>query len=98
MGLAEWERGRPFDGYCDASDLLVRHVYERSRRAFAAGDAVRDAVTTPESLTARQAYIREAFLAGIGGLPPSDTPLNARTVGTVAGDGFRVEKVIFEAR
>ena len=37
------------------------------------------------------------FLRQIGGLPER-TPLNARTVGELEGEGYRVEKVMFESR
>ncbi len=85
-------------GYAYAGSQLKDTIYERSRKAFAAGDAARDAIKTAEALRARQAEIRRVVLEGIGGLPRSDTPLNARVTGTVAGEGFTIEKVIFEAR
>jgi len=37
------------------------------------------------------------FIRQIGGLPER-TPLNARTVGTLEGKGYRIEKVMFESR
>ena len=40
---------------------------------------------------------REFFVKQIGGYPER-TPLNARIVGTLQGDGYRVEKVLFESR
>lgn len=40
---------------------------------------------------------RDFFLKQIGGLPER-TALNARTVGSLQGNGYRVEKVIFESR
>ena len=98
MELADFERWSPQRGFYDVSDILVRHIYERSHEMFSAGDETRAALATPDEIAARQVYIREKFLAGIGGLPPSDTPLNARTVGTIEGEGFRIEKVIFESR
>jgi hypothetical protein len=85
-------------GYAYPGTQLKDYIYERSRRYFAAGDAARDALTTPAAVKKRQEEIRKNVLAGIGGLPPSDTPLNARITGTVEGAGFRVEKIIFESR
>ncbi len=38
------------------------------------------------------------MVANLGGLPSVTTPLNARVTGTVSGEGFRIEKVIFESR
>jgi len=73
-------------------------VYERSAAAFAAGDAARDAVRDPAALTERQRYIRRTFLDGLGGLPPADSPLNARVTGVIEEPGLRIEKVVFESR
>jgi hypothetical protein len=77
---------------------LKDFVYERSRRWFAAGDAQRDALTTREAVQRRQEEIRRAFIEGVGGLPSSDSPLNARVVGRVEGKGFTIEKITFESR
>jgi hypothetical protein len=82
----------------DVKDQLRRFVYDRSDEAFAAGDAARDAVQTKDQLEARKIYIREKLIEGIGGLPSSDTPLNAKVTDIVEGEGFRVEKVIYESR
>ncbi|MBI3856622.1 MAG: metalloendopeptidase, partial [Planctomycetes bacterium] len=63
-------------------------------------DARRKAVAalkTPEDVTKRQELLRAKFIEALGGFPEK-TPLNAKVVGTVKGDGFRVEKVIYESR
>jgi dienelactone hydrolase/pimeloyl-ACP methyl ester carboxylesterase len=52
---------------------------------------------TPEEVKRRQEELRSRFLAALGGLPER-TPLQARITGTLKGDGFRVEKVIYESR
>jgi cephalosporin-C deacetylase-like acetyl esterase len=84
--------------YAQAGSQLKDFIYERSRRYFAEGDTARDALQSPGAVRRRQEDIRRALLAGLGGLPPSDAPLNARVTGTVKGDGFTIEKIIFEAR
>lgn len=88
--------------YCctlyDTRDQLKRHIFERADRAFAAGDEARDALDSLERLRARQAAMKDAFLASIGGLPSTDAPLRAETVGTAQGSGYRVENVIYESR
>ncbi|MCF7839075.1 MAG: prolyl oligopeptidase family serine peptidase [Candidatus Marinimicrobia bacterium] len=96
--IAELEQWSPFAAYYDVRSQLKRHVYARSVAAFAAGDAARDAVRTVEALRERQRLIRTAFLKGLGGLPPSDSPLNARVTGCIEEPGLRIEKVIFESR
>jgi hypothetical protein len=42
--------------------------------------------------------MREKFIHAIGGLPPSDTPLNAKVMGVVKCEGYKIEKIIFESR
>lgn len=98
MNLRQLEQLSPGAWFYDVNDQLKTHIYRRQERAFAAGDAARDAIKTREELMERARAVREFFLNGLGGLPPMDTPLNARTVGIVEGNGFKVERVIFESR
>lgn len=96
MKLSDLENVRL--GIHDVKDQLKQHVYGRSTEAFAAGDRTRDAITTVEQLEERKQMIKAEFLKSLGGIPPSDTPLNAKTTGTLRGDGYTVEKVLFESR
>jgi cephalosporin-C deacetylase-like acetyl esterase len=82
----------------DVKDQLKRFIYDRSKEAFSLGDKARDAIQSREELEIRQALIREKFIESIGGLPSSDTPLNAVVTGTVPCSGFKIEKIIFESR
>jgi cephalosporin-C deacetylase-like acetyl esterase len=52
---------------------------------------------TPDDIHKRQANLKTKFLEALGGFPEK-TPLNAKVVGTIKADGFRVEKVIYESR
>lgn len=52
--------------------------------------------STAQDIAARRAYLRERMLRALGGLPER-TPLNARVVGALDRDGYRIEKVIFES-
>ncbi len=97
MTIREVEAVSPA-GFYDVRSQLQRFLERRSEEALAAGDAARDSITSSEDLCARQEHMRREFIACLGGLPPSDTPLNARTVGMIQRDGFSIEKVIFEAR
>jgi len=54
-------------------------------------------MSSPEEIARRRAYVREQVVRDLGGLPER-TPLNARVVGTLDRDGYRVEKVIFESQ
>ena len=69
--------------------LAEKHWKERAARVAA--------ISTKEEVTARQKYIREKILDGIGELPTERTPLNARVTGTLDRKGYRIEKVIFES-
>ena len=93
---------RDLDRYADIptypGSQLKDHIYERSRRFFAAGDAQRDEIGTADGIRRRQAEIRRFVIASLGGLPAPATPLNPRVTGTVEGDRFRIEKIIFESR
>ncbi len=98
MSLMDLEKTSAHNYAHSMKDQLRELVYARSEEAFSAGDAARDAVVSAEALRKRQQRVREGFLAGMGGLPPRDTPLNPRVTGIVKEDGFRIEKVIFESR
>ncbi len=79
-------------------DQFQRLVYGRSEEAFANGDAARDTITNMAQLEKRRKLIRKTFIDSIGGLPAIDTPLNAKVVGSIQENGFRIEKVTFESR
>ena len=82
----------------DGIGRLVRdNLFNETVRLDRAADAAWTACATPGALAARQAKVRAATIAAIGGFPDK-TPLNARTVGAVQKDGFAIEKIIFESR
>ncbi|HYD83645.1 MAG TPA: hypothetical protein VEA63_06320, partial [Opitutus sp.] len=85
-------------GFAHPGSQLKDHIYERSRRLFAAGDAQRDALQSAETLARHQAKLRADLIDSLGGLPTSTAPLNARVTGVVQAAGFTIEKIIFEAR
>ena len=62
----------------------------------AADDAV-VAIRTPEELVAKQRAWRAWWRDALGEMPKR-TPLNARVVGTVLCEGFRLENIIFESQ
>ncbi len=82
----------------DVAPQLRDHVYRRSESAFAAGDRLRDAIVRAEQLREHQRAVREKFIESLGGLPPMDTPLLPRVVGTIEQPGLRIEKIIFQSR
>ncbi|MCL2708844.1 MAG: prolyl oligopeptidase family serine peptidase [Defluviitaleaceae bacterium] len=82
----------------DLKDELRDYVYGLSNKAYAKGDADRDAICDLSALELRQTYIRECFLKSIGGLPAPSVSLDARITGTLAFDGYRIEKIIYSPR
>jgi dienelactone hydrolase len=80
----------------------TRSTYRRAIEAEANAALARrtetyEALKTPEQIAAYQRKLREFFFAQLGPLPER-TPLNPQIVGRRDGDGFRMEKVIFESR
>ncbi|MDF2960556.1 MAG: hypothetical protein K0S39_2291 [Paenibacillus sp.] len=82
----------------DVKSQLPRWVYESAMRAAEKGEQARSAIKNKNDLTRRQQEVREGIERCIGGMPSSDTPLNPTVTGTVTGNGFHVEKIIFEPR
>ena len=54
-------------------------------------------LSTVEDLAQRKAHFRQRMLNYLGGLPER-TPLNARIVGVLEREGYKVEKVVFESQ
>ncbi len=91
-GENEWQ-ARP-----QTNALMMRHYWlQQVAEATDRADAARAALATKEQAEAYQRRIRERFVGALGGFP-ARTPLNARTVGVIARDGYRVEKVLFESQ
>ena len=82
----------------DLKDQFKDYVYDLSKKAFAEGDAARDALSDKAGLEARQERARQAFLDAVGGLPEPSADLAAEIVGVLHFDGYRVEKIIYQPR
>lgn len=69
------------------------------QRAFAMLEKRRSEVArwSATDVTARRQYVRDRMLRSIGGLPER-TPLNARVMGVIEHDDYRIEKIIFESQ
>src|SRR5579884_2988039 len=85
------------DGFYDASVQLQLHVYRRSEEQFARWERHKDQLADAAQVAAWQQQVRAVALAAIGGLPEDDSPLEPEHLGTLAGDGFDVEKLIFQS-
>jgi len=92
----------PFDirtpYYMDFAVQLQTHVYGRQEDYFALWELYKDNLETPEEIRVWQQKIRRYAVNCIGGLPQTDAPLNARLCGELDGEGYRIEKIIYESR
>src|SRR5206468_1169218 len=77
--------------------MLHSYLLAECQKHFDARRQAVAALKTPADVRRRQKELREHFLEALGGFP-ARTPLNARTVGMLKGDGFRVERVVYESR
>ncbi len=89
--------GSHLDGYYDAALDLQMHVYQRSDAQFERWERHKDGLTTPEQIADWQRYLRTRTIELMGGLPPSDTPLQSEHTGTLRSDGFDIEQIIFQS-
>ena len=77
--------------------MLQEWAVEQVRQAEARGDAARERLASRADAEAYVASVRQRIAESLGPLP-ARTPLNAKVVGSVAGQGFTIEKIIFESR
>jgi dienelactone hydrolase len=77
--------------------MLYAHLQAECGKQFDARRKAIAALKTPEDVKKRQEDLRAKFIEALGGFPEK-TPLNGRVAGSVKGDGFTVEKVIYESR
>ncbi len=85
-------------GEAPAEQMMVRYLLDQANQQMQqARQAMLDR-TDPEQIRQWQQTMRTWFVEAIGGLPPMDTPLNARVTGTLQRDAYQVEKVLLEAQ
>ena len=81
-----------------ADQLLHEQLLETVAAQYAARRVeVTRAQSSAEAMIARRQLLRSQFRKLLGDLPER-TPLDARTVGIVEGDDYRIERVIFQSR
>lgn len=86
------DRSRP-----ENAQMLRNHFRKLAHEALDQRLADYEALKTPDQIHAWQKLKRDKFRELLGGFPER-TPLNAKAVGKLDGDGFRVEKIIYESR
>lgn len=81
----------------EARSQLHRYIDSIARAQLEARRNTMMLVRTRESADRRQAEVREKVLKLIGGLPVRDGPVAVKEFGSIAGDGFRMEKIAYES-
>lgn len=77
--------------------MLYKFLQGEAQKHFDARRKLVASLDTQEKITMRQAELKSKFIESIGGFPEK-SPLNAKVAGAIKGDGFIVEKVIYESR
>ena len=83
--------------YSDAENGLYHHFRSEAFELLDARANAVAAIDTESAWRARQKSVREAIAEAMGPFPEK-TPLNARVVGTLQKDGYRVEKIVYESQ
>lgn len=77
--------------------MLAAYLKGEAAAAFARRKATYDQLKSPGDCEAYQQRVKAMLLEQLGELPER-TPLNARVVGKLAGEGYHAEKLIFESQ
>ena len=77
--------------------MLTRYLKQEAFAALEQRRIAFETLKTPEQLAAYQDRLKKTFIEHLGGFPER-TPLNAKVVGALAGDRFRLEKIIYESQ
>ncbi len=88
---------KPASGSPAAATLFYDSLRAEAYQALDRRGAAYDRLKTVEEVRAYQQRLRDFFLESLGGFPERG-PLNAQTTGRLAGDGYTIEKVIFESQ
>ena len=85
------------DEYREIRRMLPDWLRGQALEKLAARESAVAGIRTAAGLEQRRAFMRERMTRVLGGFSER-TPLNARTVGTIECDGYRIEKIIFESQ
>ena len=77
--------------------MLHRYLLKHANDALDAREKAFEKIKTADEARAYQQRMREFFIERLGGFPER-MPLEARTMGVIERDGYRVDKVIFASR
>jgi cephalosporin-C deacetylase-like acetyl esterase len=83
--------------FSEIRKMLPSHLKSIAERMLAERQRQIDQLSTLEDVAKRKADFRQRLLSYLGGLPER-TPLNARVVGVLEREAYRIEKVVFESQ
>jgi len=89
--------GPYLDGWYDVEVQLQMHLYNRYDQALAEGNAHKDQIETIAQFEQWREHVRNTFLAGIGGLPQADCPLEPDYRGELRAEGFTIRKLLYQS-
>ena len=78
-------------------DPLLEWMNRQAQQQLDARDRTMAAIRTSVEADRRKAEVRAKLLQILGGLPDYRGPLRARVTGTLQGNGYVIEKVMFES-
>ena len=85
------------EDYRTIRDMLPAYLSRRVAERLEERQRMIARIATPGEVARRRDEIRSHILQSIGGLPER-TPLNARVVGKIERDEYRIERIIFESQ
>jgi len=85
------------ESHAAASALVYSQLQQQAYAALDRRHKSFEQLKSEEQITAYQKRQKEFFTKQLGGFPKR-TPLHAKVVGKLPGDGYRIEKVIFESQ
>jgi cephalosporin-C deacetylase-like acetyl esterase len=83
--------------FSEIRKMLPSYLKSSAERMLAERQRQIDQLSTLEDVAKRKADFRQRLLSYLGGLPER-TPLNARVVGVLEREAYRIEKVVFESQ
>ncbi|MCC6365667.1 MAG: acetylxylan esterase [Bryobacterales bacterium] len=87
----------PLSAQTPPSDPLLEWLDRRAQAQLDEREKAIAAIRTVQDADRRREMVRKKLLELIGGLPSYTGPLRARVTGRIQGEGYVIEKVIFES-
>jgi dienelactone hydrolase len=84
-------------GEPSSSTLFYSSLQRQAYAALGRRQSTYDELKTEQQISEYQHRLRSIFIEQLGGFPER-TPLNAQVVGKLPGDGYTIEKIIFESQ